>query len=57
MEVMVSFTPRPLYPQGKSPWYLLDRRLMPHKTIKDCESSRVSSVSCIIIFHHLVESY
>jgi hypothetical protein len=24
---MVSFTPRPLYPQGKSPWYLLDRRL------------------------------
>jgi hypothetical protein len=24
---MVSFTPRPLYPQGKSPWYPLDRRL------------------------------
>jgi hypothetical protein len=24
---VVSFTPRPLYPQGKSPWYLLDRRL------------------------------
>jgi hypothetical protein len=23
----VSLTPRPLYPQGKSPWYLLDRRL------------------------------
>jgi hypothetical protein len=23
----VSFTPRPLYPQGKSPWYPLDRRL------------------------------
>jgi hypothetical protein len=22
-----SFTPLPLYPQGKSPWYLLDRRL------------------------------
>jgi hypothetical protein len=22
-----SFTPRPLYPQGKSPWYPLDRRL------------------------------
>jgi len=21
------FTPRPLYPQGKSPWYPLDRRL------------------------------
>jgi hypothetical protein len=23
---LVSFTPRPLYPQGKSPWYPLDRR-------------------------------
>jgi hypothetical protein len=23
---VVSFTPRPLYPQGKSPWYLFDRR-------------------------------
>jgi hypothetical protein len=24
---MVNFTPRPFYPQGKSPWYPLDRRL------------------------------
>jgi hypothetical protein len=24
---VVSFTPRPLYPQGRSPWYPLDRRL------------------------------
>jgi hypothetical protein len=24
---VVSFTPRPLYPQGKSLWYPLDRRL------------------------------
>jgi len=24
---MVSFTPLPLYPQGTSPWYPLDRRL------------------------------
>jgi hypothetical protein len=24
---VVSFTPRPLYPQGKSPWYPLDKRL------------------------------
>jgi hypothetical protein len=23
---VVSFTPWPLYPQGKSPWYPLDRR-------------------------------
>jgi hypothetical protein len=25
---VVSFTPRPLYPQGKSSWYPLDRRLV-----------------------------
>jgi hypothetical protein len=24
---VVSFTPLPLYPQGKSPWYQFDRRL------------------------------
>jgi hypothetical protein len=24
---VVSFTPLPLYPRGKSPWYALDRRL------------------------------
>jgi hypothetical protein len=24
---VASFTPQPLYPQGKSPWYPLDRRL------------------------------
>jgi hypothetical protein len=24
---VVSFTPRPLYPQGKNPWYPLDRRV------------------------------
>jgi hypothetical protein len=24
---VVSFTPRPLYPQGKNPWYPLNRRL------------------------------
>jgi hypothetical protein len=27
MEVSVSFTLWPLYSQGNSPWYLLDRRL------------------------------
>jgi hypothetical protein len=27
MELSGSFTPRPLYPHGKSPWYPLDRRL------------------------------
>jgi hypothetical protein len=24
---VVGYTPRPLYPQGKSPWYPLDRKL------------------------------
>jgi len=24
---VVNFTPQPLYPNGKSPWYPLDRRL------------------------------
>jgi hypothetical protein len=24
---VISFTPRPLYSQGKSPWYPVDRRL------------------------------
>jgi hypothetical protein len=24
---LVSFTPQPLYPQGKSPWYPVDKRL------------------------------
>jgi len=26
-KAVVSFTPRPLYPQGESHWYPLDRRL------------------------------
>jgi hypothetical protein len=29
---VVSFTPRPLYPQGKSPYYPLDRRLGGHQS-------------------------
>jgi hypothetical protein len=27
-----SFMPRPLYPQGKSPWYPFDRRLGGHQS-------------------------
>jgi hypothetical protein len=27
LRYVVSFTPPPLYPPGKSPWYELDRRL------------------------------
>jgi hypothetical protein len=33
---MVSFTPRPLYPQGKSPWYPLDRRLGGPQSYSGC---------------------
>jgi hypothetical protein len=29
---VVSFTLRPLHPQGKSPWYPLDRRLGGHQS-------------------------
>jgi hypothetical protein len=29
---VVSFTPRPLYPREKSPWYPLDRRLGEHQS-------------------------
>jgi len=32
---MVSFTPRPLYPQGKSPWYLLLCQLYKAETMYD----------------------
>jgi hypothetical protein len=32
MDWVVSFTPRPLYPQGKSPWHPLDRRLGGHQS-------------------------
>jgi hypothetical protein len=33
---VVSFTPRPLYPQGKSPWYLSDRRLDGSQSLSGC---------------------
>jgi hypothetical protein len=36
MEVMISFTPRPLYPQGKSPWYPLDRLSGPQSRSGRC---------------------
>jgi hypothetical protein len=34
---VVSFMPHPLYPQGKSPWYLLDRRLVGPRASLDAE--------------------
>jgi hypothetical protein len=37
---MVSFTPWPLYPQGKSPWYPLDRRLGDRRAVLDTVAKR-----------------
>jgi hypothetical protein len=33
--LVVSVTPLPLYSQGKSPWYPLDRRLVGRKAVLD----------------------
>jgi hypothetical protein len=42
---VVSFTPRPLYPQGKSPWYPLDTRLGVHQTSLDhVENRKISAL-------------
>jgi hypothetical protein len=32
---VISFKPRPLYPQGKSPWYPLDRRWVGPRAVLD----------------------
>jgi hypothetical protein len=38
---VVSLMPRPLYPQGKSPWYTLDRRLGgPQNSLDDMEKRK-----------------
>jgi hypothetical protein len=39
----VSFTPRPLYPQGKSPWCPLDRRLGGPQSRSGCGSEEKNS--------------
>jgi len=33
---VVSFTPRPIYPQGKRPWYPWDRRLAGTQSLSGC---------------------
>jgi hypothetical protein len=44
MEVMVSFTPRPLYPQGKSPWYpLIGGRVGPRAVLDAVVKRKIPS--------------
>jgi hypothetical protein len=38
--LVVSFMPQLLYPQGKSPWYPLDRRLVGSRVILDAVVKR-----------------
>jgi hypothetical protein len=40
---VVSFTARPLYPQGKSPWYSLDRRLGVSQSRSECGGKEKNS--------------
>jgi hypothetical protein len=40
---VVSFTPRPFYPQGKSPWYVLDRRLCGPQNRSGCSGEEKNS--------------
>jgi hypothetical protein len=56
---VVSFTPRPLYTQGKSPWYLLDRRLGgPQSRSDDNNNNNNNKVSkCRRISFHWTQAY
>jgi len=40
---MVSFTPRPLYSQGKSPWYPVDRRQDVPQSLSGCSDEEKNS--------------
>jgi hypothetical protein len=42
---VVSFTSRPLYPQGKSPWYSLDRKLG-SGVVLDAEKGKTPHTKC-----------
>jgi hypothetical protein len=46
---MVSFTSRPLYPQGKSPWYPLDRRLGGPQNRPRRESNPIIVVVVVVV--------
>jgi len=41
---VVSFAPRPLYPQGKSPWYPLDKRKTNNKGKPKSKEGKTESV-------------
>jgi len=43
MEVSDTSTPRPLYPQGKSPWYPLDRKLDAPQSRSGCGDEEKNS--------------
>jgi hypothetical protein len=41
---VVGFIPRPLYPQGKSPWYPMDRRLGDAHKFRVFENRRLRKI-------------
>jgi hypothetical protein len=55
---VVSFMPRPLYPQGKNPWYPLDRRLGAISILEVCKRGDIfddkESKSAIMKFPQIV---
>jgi hypothetical protein len=48
---VISFTPRPFYPQGKIPWYALDRRLSGPQNLSGMVYSRIPIKSTITKLH------
>jgi len=50
---VVSFLPWPLYLQGKSPWYLLDRRLGEHQSQSGHGGKEKKSLQLVGIKPHL----
>jgi len=46
---VVSFTSWPLYPQGKNPWYPLDRRLGGPQSNSECSDEEKNSQTPLVI--------
>jgi hypothetical protein len=53
---MVSFTPRPLYPYGKRPWYALDRRLGGPQTRSGRGGEDKNSQHLPVLEHRIIQS-